>query len=127
MKQELRGYVRLIPDLRRQQPRGIRESFHRADVELHVMTGRELIMPTLSGQQRPRPPAPIAGEGPAIILLPVSVVRIASKTRPLRKIVPERGVDDSDGSLDQRIVRFANSVANQLEESRVDHLGGGKF
>ena len=77
-------------------------------------------MPALSGQQRPWPPLAIATEGAAVILLAVPVVRVATKARPLRKIVPQRRVDDLDRSLNERIVGFANAVTNQFEEPSVE-------
>jgi len=81
---------------------------------MRVAAGGQLIMPALSGEQRPRAAAPEVQERTAVVLLPVSVVSVAPPAGALRQVDFEGGVDDAQGILHQGVAGAADAVADQL-------------
>src|SRR6266404_4230342 len=84
-----------------------------------IAPGREFVMSALSRQQRPRTPDAPSEKRTAVVVLTVSVVRIAFPAWTRGKIGLERRVDHSERIFHQRSARFANSVAHQFKESAV--------
>src|SRR5437867_11551187 len=66
-----------IPDLLRNQPNHLGAFLKGAEIRRSIMAGSELVMGTLAGQQRPRPPYPPALKSDAIRTLAVTVMVVA--------------------------------------------------
>ena len=96
------GDIGGIPDLLRQHATLRTEAFKSLDIRPHIVAGGQLVVRSLSGQERPCPALPPAQEGPAIVALPVAVMVIASPAWP-------------DGGF------HLKHVVDHLE--RIDHTG----
>src|SRR5947199_7969805 len=121
------GEVRRVPDLLGEQPRGRREALHGAEVGRNVPPGGELVMSTLSRQERPcaaRTPSYVRA---AIVPLAVAVVVVAAPAGAEWRLHLQHRVHHAERVLDERIPGSADSIANELEEPRVDDLLGGEL
>ena len=79
-------------------------------------------MCALACQQRPCPALPKAFERSAIRTGPVAVVVVAPPARAERCIHLQDSIDDSQRVLNEWVARLANTIPNQLEETRIHDL-----
>jgi hypothetical protein len=93
------------------------ESLHRREQLLGrgMIAGRDLVMRTLAGQQRPRPADSDAVERPAVHMLAIAVAVVTMPARSGRQLDLQQGIDYTQRIADTRIVRCAQAEAHQRQ------------
>src|SRR5215472_6029589 len=91
------------------------------------MSRGDFVMTALTGQQRPGTPlSPTRVPGP-VIALAKAIMIIPAPARSVRRVHFEHRIDDAQRIFDDRMVRAANAVTNQLEKTAVNNLFRRKF
>src|ERR1019366_8510790 len=116
--------VRLIPNLLGQKPRRRAKAFHGSNEWLHVVARGELVMPALAREQGPGAALPPGSKRTAVLTLSISVVIVAVPAGAEWRINLEHGVHHPQGIHDERIIRFADPVADQLKKTPIDNFLG---
>ena len=84
-------------------------------------------MAAFASKQRPHPTHSELREGTAVLLLAIAVVVVAVPGWPRGRVCFEHRIDDLDGGYDRRIVRLADTIADQLEKASIDNISRGKI
>ena len=66
-------------------------------------------------------------ERPAVPLLAIAVVIVAVPCRPGRRVCLEHRIDDLERGEDCRIVRGADTVADEFEKAAINNVARGKI
>src|SRR6516164_4445257 len=125
--EKLQRRIRTIPNLLRNQSNALREVLNCTQERSSVMSRGDFVVTALAGQQWPWTTlAPTRVPGP-VIALAKAIMIIPAPARSIRRVHFEHRIDDAKRIFDERMVRAANTVTNQLEKTAVDNLFPGKF
>ncbi len=89
----------------------------------HVAAG-EFVVGAFTGQQRPRSADAGAVEGPAVLVLAVTVAAVTIPAGAGRQFDAQRGIDRPHRADDPRIICRTQPETNQRERVRADDIGG---
>src|ERR1051325_9832638 len=119
--------IRCIPDLLGYQADTTGKLLECPNVRLRITPGSQLVVASLTRQQRPRTadtPAVIRG---AILTLAEAVVIVTAPARTVRRVDLEYLINSTQRVLDQWIMGITNTIADEFEKSGINDRLCRKF
>src|ERR1700746_744412 len=119
--------VRHVPDLFRHEADAFRKLFKSPQIGSRIASGSDLVVPAFTCQQGPRAPSAPAEKGVAVLSLAIAIMVIAPPAGAMGSFDLQHCVNNADRVVNDGIVRAANAVTNEFEETGINDFSRGKF